>query len=173
MNSIRTDEETGRKGDSVDLPSGSKTLHVSFGPAPEMPQFSHQEMMDIQLEKNHTDSALKSFAAAVRNKFGKFSVEPGLMEELPKRKIALSDFFTVIVKDNTRKNGAEYKVLTHPLFYCSDIEAFIQLICEERGLKPEDLVVTVGLDDGQGSLKVSTHLFFYKTTFTMLGSFQK
>ena len=37
---------------------------------------------------------------------------------------------------------------------CSDLEGLVRTTLEERGTDPEDVNVFMGLDDGQGILKV-------------------
>ena len=160
INELRTDQ-TGKKGDSMDLPSGSRTLHVSIGKPVAKQQFSTEAMLRLKAQMNLSQQQTKTFAAALRTQFGRGSVAPGLMKELGQVKYKLSDFLRIKYVDMTKeKQGKETTILTHPLLYCDDVEAMILYICQERGWDPDDIMITVGIDDGQGSLKVSIILLF-------------
>ena len=41
-----------------------------------------------------------------------------------------------------------------PFFYVKDLDSFVQHILRERGLNPYETYVKVGIDDGQGKLKL-------------------
>ena len=153
MNVLRMDQ-SGKKGDSINLPSGSRNLHVSFGEPPAKKQVSLEAQLRLKTQENFSSHEMKAINAALRVELGRGSVEPGLMEELPNVKYQLADFFKVQFIDMTRKKGEEYTFLTHPLLYSSDVEALVMTAIEERGLDPDQVVLTVGIDDGQQFLKV-------------------
>ena len=153
VNELRTDE-AGRKGDSLDLPSGSQTLHVSFGKPAERRKVSTESLMKLKTRRNLSSSLVKEIAGVVRFDLGRKFVQKGLNQELIQLKDKLKDFLQVRVVLMNSKQGGD-TVLTRDLLFMDDVPSLILSVCEERGLDPEQCVITLGLDDGQQSLKVN------------------
>ena len=154
LNELRT-SEVGKKGDQLDLPSGSKTLHVEFGhKTPEKP-FTHDHMLRLKVQANLADVQCKAVGAAMRVVKSRKAVQPGLMETMAQNKFKLEEFFTVEVADMTRKKGGNITSLEVPMLYSNNVHGLLQYLHTERDLDPATAVITLGLDDGQGSLKVN------------------
>ena len=58
----------------------------------------------------------------------------------------------------TYKKGENITITPHPLLCLDDLGTLLLTVCEVRDLDPEDAVITVGVDDGQQSLKVDIHI---------------
>ena len=158
VNELRTDSNTGKKGDSLDLPSGSQSLHITFGQPPAKKQFSTEAMVKLKTQGNFSSNQCKTMAQALRVELGRKAVEPGLMEELSQVKHRLADFVRVEMVDMTYKKGENITITPHPLLCLDDLGTLLLTVCEVRDLDPEDAVITVGVDDGQQSLKVDIHI---------------
>ena len=143
----------------MDLPSGSKTLTVNFGKK-KMRQLTIEDMIRLKNSENFSSEQTLGVANAVRAAFmDRNSVEPGLQEALPNLKLNVKEFFTVKVIIMTEKGEIEESFTTHPLFFCEDLEAFIQYVIQKRGLDPNNLEIICGIDDGQKMLKVISFCF--------------
>ena len=154
LNELRT-SDVGKKGDQLDLPSGSKTLHVEFGKkTPEKP-FTHEDMLKLKVQKNLPDETCKAIGAAMRTVKGRKSVQPGMREAMAKKKFELEEFFTVEIVDMTVKKGGQVTSIQVPMLYSNDVPGLLKYVFGERDLDPATVVITLGLDDGQGSLKVN------------------
>ena len=153
VNELRTDE-AGRKGDSLDLPSGSQTLHVTFGKPAERRQIRTETLLKLKTMKNFSGSQVKAVAQVARIDLGRGGVEKGLAKELSQVKEELREFLQVKVVLVNDKQGGE-TILTRDLLCLDDVPSLILTLCAERNLDPEDCIITLGLDDGQGSLKVN------------------
>ena len=83
------------------------------------------------------------------------------MEELPNNKFKLEDFFDVEVVDMVHKKGGN--------IYTVHIPTYHYMV---RDLDPDNVIITLGLDDGQGSLKVNIALlYFFGIYFILLFDF--
>ena len=158
VNELRMNNNTGKKGDSLDLPSGSQNLHITFGQPPAKKQFSREAMVKLKTQGNFSSNQCKTLAQALRVELGRKAVEPGLMEELSQVKHRLADFLRVEEVDMTYKKGENITITPHPLLCLDDLGTLLLTVCEVRDLDPEDAVITVGVDDGQQSLKVDIHI---------------
>ena len=158
LNELRSNE-VGKKGDHLDLPSGSRTLHVEFGQRSPEKQFSHEDMLRLKAQKNFSGEQCKAMGAAMRVVYGRKAVQPGLMEELPQNKYKLQEFFDVEMVDMTQKKGANITTVQVPMLYCTDVSSLLMYLSMVRDLDPDNVIITLGLDDGQGSLKVKLFLY--------------
>ena len=160
LNEMRTNG-LGQKGDNLDLPSGSKTLHIEFGQKAPAKQFSHEDMLRLKAQKNLSNEQRKAMGAAMRVAYGRKAVQPGLMEELPNNKFKLEDFFDVEVMDMVHKKGGNITTVQVPMLYSTDVGSLFMYLCMVRDLDPDNVIITLGLDDGQGSLKVNIALLYF------------
>ena len=81
-------------------------------------------------------------------------VEVGLAEAEPLVKEDFRDFFevkTIETVRKTKKEGVTREVRN--MGFCTDIEAFVTLLCELRGI--ENVDVQFNVDDGQQAIKVT------------------
>ena len=88
---------------------------------------------------------------------GKKSVEVGLAAAEPQAKEDFREFFDVQTIQTARKTkkGAmvnEVRIMG----FCTDIEAFVTLLCELRGI--ENIDVQGNVDNGQKAIKVYLYL---------------
>ena len=104
---------------------------------------------------------------------GRKSVEPGIQQSLTQRNHQLDGLFGVKVKQMKRKptkaeqeNAQKGEVLMGPLdedgcesvhrigVSCLDVDELVLQTVRERGLNPAEVNILLGIDDGQGILKV-------------------
>ena len=156
VNELRKDE-VGKKGDQLDLPSGSQNLHITIGQPAEKPQLSADGLIRLKTSTNFSTNQCEAVTQWVRDELGRAYVEPGAREQLIHVKDRLADFFTVKVFV-IGKDGEE-STTTHHLLYCHEVVPLILSLCDIRDLDPENIVITIGLDDGQGSIKVFLNSF--------------
>ena len=83
-------------------------------------------------------------------------MEPYIRDELVKRKQLFLDYFNVEKVDFQDKHG---QPLTKPFVYCSKIKEFLEMVAMIRNKKYEELLLKVGLDSGQGHLRMTVTLF--------------
>ena len=129
--------------------------------------------------KNIYINTFRKVAAAERIIFGRSSVEPALKVALNERNHILDPLFTVkshlmnLKKDKVTKEerfenktgvsssvflSNRFSMVSFPKVFCSDLDELVTLAVHERGLDPFATTGLVGLDGGQGSLKVALTL---------------
>ena len=50
-------------------------------------------------------------------------------------------------------------IVKKPLVYVNNVPAFLEFVRLERGLTAEETMIRIGIDAGQGSLKVVANVF--------------
>ena len=66
-----------------------------------------------------------------------------------------------VKKNTTKKKKKKMKVVLvkKPLVYITNVPAFLEMIRVERGLTAEETMIRIGIDAGQGSLKIVANVF--------------
>ena len=114
-----------------------------------------------------TDNKMKVLGNYLRVNCGRNSVDK-LKDHMIERNKKLVDHFTfknveqteyvTIAEDEDvdkkKKRKKEIQKVDIPVVFAKDVEDLASLIMTERGLTPETSLVQVGIDDGQGLLKV-------------------
>ena len=132
---------------TIALASGSKHKIISFGPQPEKKKATIKDFFRLQKERNFS------------NKEEKKSVEAGLAAAEPLVQEDFREFFdvqTIKTVRKTKKGGVVSEVRN--MGFCTDIEAFVTLLCKLRGIK--NVYVQGNVDDGQNAIKVLPYLNF-------------
>ena len=62
-------------------------------------------------------------------------------------------------KKKKKKKKMKMIVVKKPLVYVTNVPAFLEMIRLERGLTAEETMIRIGIDAGQGSLKVVANMF--------------
>ena len=164
------------KGDTVTLPRvHGPPLTMTRGAIHPKPQvkFPHGSLLDLQKTQGITDKGMKGFCQWLRVHTGRDSVDPYFREAMQERNHAFENFFRhekvrfmeyytpdaegpAFGEDGSRKKKPQKQLrpVEKSLAYCTDVNAFVTEIIAERGLDPERTIVQIGLDDGQGLIKV-------------------
>ena len=149
------------RGGTVNLETGGKPLKVTVGSQPKARRFDVASMMKLQTVCNLSDKTVLKIAAAQRVVFGRKSVEPYLKRNLTDRNHKLDSLFSEKTQLMSMKKDKETKVEVHKektgVFF-NDLDQLVSLALQERGEDPRDITGLVGLDQGQGSLKVALTL---------------
>lgn len=95
---------------------------------------------------NMSEKSVRTFIANFRRKFGKNSVEPGIIEKIREATHTLDEYFEV--SSIEINNGTESKTLV----FCNKLNQFLAFVLDYRSY--EDVVIKIGIDGGAGSLKV-------------------
>ena len=143
-----------KRSGTLALPSGSKEMKVSFGEKETLPTMTHQ---DIKVIKNSTfmsNNQTKLVLGAVRTVFGRKSVEANFQAALNEETYELEQFISVKYCGATSKHKKEESEVTKSLVYCHDLEGFTKHVLETRNLDPDSYIALIGIDEGQGSIKV-------------------
>ena len=157
------------RGGEVKLSTGGKPISVSLGKSNNKPStyFSNESLNRLQLKMGATDNKMKVLANFLRINCSRSSVTK-LDQHMIDRNKLFSDQFAVknIVltknvakevdddKENKKKAKKEKVEVSVPVVYAKDPEEVACLVMSARGLSPENCVTQVGVDDGQGLLKV-------------------
>ena len=138
---------------SMALASGSKHKMISFGPQPEKKKATINDFFKLQKERNFSNKDTIAIGTWYRGLNGKKSVEAGLAAAESLVKEDFREFFdvqTIQTVRKTKKGGVVNEVRN--MGFCTDIEAFVTLLCELRGI--ENVDVQGNVDDGQNAIKV-------------------
>ena len=76
------------------------------------------------------------------------------MEQKKKQKVNDPDG-----KKKKKKKKFKTILVMKPLVYITNVPAFLEMVREARGLTAEETMVRIGIDAGQGSLKVVASVF--------------
>ena len=88
----------------------------------------------------------------------KRSVE-GKKKKLEQKKKKLKVSETEGKKKKKKKKKMKTVLVMKPLVYITNVPAFLEMVREARGLTAEETMVRIGIDAGQGSLKVVANVF--------------
>ena len=161
------------------LPTGGAPLPVMVGRSETKkkpsPHNSTEKLLRLQNKLSCSDKKIKEVAKFVRFQCGKSSVEPNLNSVLKERNHLLEEDFVgkkVLMletekvdgdddkenekKGQKRKKKCEKKEVMkeRPAVFAKDVEELIAKIMMFRNLNPLQTEVQIGIDDGQGQLKV-------------------
>ena len=104
--------------------------------------------------------------------FGRKSVEPGLrhvMEQTNKRFFNYFGYETVMVENSETNPETKVKTIFYeqkPLIFCHNIDEFVNEIFHARDLWSTTSIIRLGMDGGQGFVKVSLNIYDKETSFT-------
>lgn len=132
---------------------GSKPLELSVGKPRQSSassQFSHDNLKRMQTTLNLSDKQTLKLAGAIRTVAGKSSVEPHLAEALVESKFRFEDYYKT-VELKIVEDGEEKEVEG---VFCTDVEGLVADLIESRDIDPDLHDVHIGLDGGQGSIKI-------------------
>ena len=115
------------------------------------PLFSHQAMTRVQTALGLSDNRTLMLAKAIRSQFGRRSVETYLTKAIVERNCQLENLFELVTLNIPDKSGKEMQA---PGVFCSDVPLLIAKLIQDREIDPSAMDVHVGIDNGQGSLKV-------------------
>ena len=135
---------------------GASPLTVTIGGGKrrkESRQLTNDDLLKIKKSLGISSVKTKELAGMIRVGTGnRKAVEPGLAEALTESNRALDDLFTSEQVQLENKKGEEEE---KTLIYCNDVTQLIVRLLEHRDLDIENIDIKLGLDGGQGSLKMT------------------
>ena len=129
------------------------TVTVGKGRTREFRQLTVQDFLQVKKSLGLSCVQTKKLAFHIRAGTGnRKAVESGLAEALAESNILLDDLFTAeeVLVENKEGEGEE-----KTLVYCNDISELVLRLLEYRELDPSTTDAKLGLDKGQGSVKVT------------------
>ena len=171
------------RGGTVELPTGGRLLKITLGAKAagliqDRKFFSHKDLVQIKSNRNLSDREILGLAVDIRRVFGQGAIEPGLQAALTDKNHALDYLFDIKTKEmkgKKDKETGEYPIVSCTGVSCTDptsVDELIQLVMRERRCNPHNVKGLIGLDDGQGSMKVGftlqevSELFIYQHVLT-------
>ena len=165
LKGVYDDQNVDKEGGTVHLATGSKPLKVTLGAEAaglmgRRKFFSHKDLVQIKTNRNLSDKEILGLATDIRGVFGRNAVESGLKAAIIEKNHVLDhiyDIKTKVMKGKKDKTNGEYPSVECTGVACTDpstVEELIQIVMKERGYNPYNVKGLVGLDDGQGMLKV-------------------
>ena len=168
LKDVFQDQGASTSGGTVRLTTGGTPISASLGQAQPKPgpKFSNEALNRLQLKMGTSDDRMKILDNFLRVNCGRNSVH--LHEEyMVKRNQMLKDLFghkkinqVEYVKEKSngdekeKKKKKETREVEKTVAYAKDVEGLAQLVMEERNLDPDNVVVQIGIDDGQGLVKI-------------------
>ena len=132
------------------------TVTVGKGRTREFRQLTIQDFLQVKKSLGLSCVQTKKLAFHIRaGTRNRKAVESGLAEALAESNILLDDLFTAeeVLVENKEGEGEE-----KTLVYCNDISELVLRLLEYRGLDPNTTDAKLGLDKGQGSVKVTVNV---------------
>ena len=132
---------------------GASPLTAQIGKKSKVPrQVTSEDMIGIKKKLGLSCVQTRELAAELRVATqNRKVVESGLKEALVERNHLLEDLFICEDVQLMSSSGEEDEKV---LVYCSDVDELLRRLVESRELDEETMTVKIGLDGGQGSLKV-------------------
>ena len=158
------------RGGTANLPTGSKPISVTIGANQKSfnkTRFSAENLIKLQTAFNLSDRTTLGIAGAMRVVNGRNSVEPNIQSKLVERNHRYDDLFEIKtlemkqkVKKGEENNNKDLdqsgcRTVFRTGVVCSDPDRLVQTKIAEEGLNVHKALVKVGLDGGQGMLKVA------------------
>ena len=171
------DRGANASGGSISLATGAtggnKQMMVTAGGRHESlkppVRFSHETMARLQLKMGGSDRVIKTVGHFLRVHEGRTCIEENFAESLTERNTKYESFFdhtmitfTEYYTDEAEKGDGDKKKkkkkltreVSKPLAFCNDVDGLAEEVMRHRGLEPAKTKVQLGIDDGQGLVKV-------------------
>jgi hypothetical protein len=170
LKEVFEDQGASTSGGTVRLTTGGTPILASLGQAQPKPgpKFDNEALNRLQLKMGESDNKMKILDNFLRVHCGRSSVH--LHEEyMIERNQMLKEFFghkkitqVEYVKEKAnsketekkKKKKKETREVEKTVAYAKDVEVLAQVVMEERNLDPDNVVVQIGIDDGQGLVKI-------------------
>ena len=158
------------RGGTTKLRTGGKPITATLGkpkvkPAP---KFTNEVLTKLQMKMNTSDRKMNTLANFLRIHCGRDSVNKledhmthrnqKLMEHFDATKVLQTKYVTETDDNGKKKRKRSTKEEEVPVVFANDVEDLVGLIMEERKLDANHTVGQVGIDDGQGLLKIMLSL---------------
>ena len=169
LREVAEQQGTSTRGGIVTLTTGGTRLSATLGTAGKKqsaPRFSNEVLDRLQLKTGMSDNNMKVLDNCLRVVCGRSSVS-NHEQHMKERNTKLTDLFdhTHIVlteyvteeKDTEGEKKQKKKTtcdVQKPVVYVKDVEQFASLVMAHRNLQPADSLVQIGIDDGQGQVKI-------------------
>ena len=152
--------ETGASSETVLLNTfGPNKLSVLVGKSSNpKPFFDSEKIKKLQLKTHMPDRKVKEVAKMIRSVSGRKSVEPNIEKKMSDENKVLKPFFKESTLPVQAKNPGNDETQTVKGIVCADTEEFLSLVLYHRTESFADIDVKIGIDSGQGFLKVTASM---------------
>lgn len=148
---------------TVKLSTGGPKLVVSLGKPQDQKQITSGTLFNIKRDLDLPESSISTILKHVRKDVGRSGVESKSSEKILSRSHSLNNYYTVEKVDfqETVKIGNKKicQIVSKDFVFVKDPTELVNHICHERSIHVQDALVRVGIDGGQGSLKVIMNIF--------------
>lgn len=139
-------------GKPTEITVGKQKIHQSS-------VLTSEDVRMMTEKNNYTQTQVKNFLADYRNKNGRQSVEPYIVEGILQSKKELKSFYSAELVDFFAKDPDvglfEYDLDPQPMVFCHNLEGLLCHIASERKMDVKDILKLVGLDRGQGHTQLT------------------
>ena len=118
------------------------------------PVFSFEKMLEISQSISLSQRQTKILATGVRSIVGKSRVEPNIEQKMSEAAHRLDKHFVSTPLELEVKEEGVSVVKIVPFFHVPCVEDFVNDLMASRKLDPHKQDVKIGMDDGQGKLKI-------------------
>ena len=169
LREVAQEQGSSTRGGMVTLTTGGTPLSATLGKTAKQqtaPRFSNEVLDRLQLKAGLSDNTMKTVDNFLRVTCGRSSVS-NHKQHMKERNTMLAELFdhTEIVLTEyvteEKEGGDEKKVrkkatsdVQKPVVYVKDVEQFASMVMAKRNLSPADSLVQIGIDDGQGQVKI-------------------
>ena len=151
------------KGGTAKLTTGGTSLQATLGkPAGKpAPKFTNESLSRLQIKMGTSDNKMNVLGNFLRINCGRSSVVE-LADHMTERNKKLQDHFDVTLLAQTEyvteevdgKKKKTTREVDLPVVFAKDVESLAGFIMRERNLDPINTVAQIGIDDGQGAVKI-------------------
>ncbi|XP_065681336.1 uncharacterized protein LOC124811459 [Hydra vulgaris] len=148
---------------TVTLSTGGTTLSLQIGKKPTLKTISTQTFYNIKRKHDMSDCTIDSIAMELRKDLGRLGVESNSSKKIKIMSHALDNYYSVekveFLSKNKVKENKTIETVIKDLVCVKDPVSLVNHVCIARGLVVENVIISIGIDSGQGSLKVIMNVF--------------
>ncbi|XP_047129471.1 uncharacterized protein LOC124809426 isoform X1 [Hydra vulgaris] len=148
---------------TITLSTGGTPLSLQIGKKPTLKTISTQTFYNIKRKHDMSDYTIDSIAMELRKDLGRLGVESNSSKKNKIMSHALNNYYSVekveFLSKNKVKENKTIETVIKDLVYVKDPVSLVNHVCIARGLEVENVIIRIGIDSGQGSLKVIMNVF--------------
>ncbi|XP_047129732.1 uncharacterized protein LOC124809690 [Hydra vulgaris] len=148
---------------TVTLSTGGTPLSLQIGKKPTLKTISTQTFYNIKRKHDISDCTIDSIAMELRKNLGRLGVESNSSKKIKIMSHALDNYYSVekveFLSKNKVKENKTIETVIKDIVYVKDPVSLVNHVCIARGLEVENVIIRIGIDSGQGSLKVIMNVF--------------
>ncbi|XP_047137177.1 uncharacterized protein LOC124813752 [Hydra vulgaris] len=153
LKTIIGDEKQGK----VKLSTCGTSLHVHLREIISPKKISLDTVFNIKKLHDLPECVIKSMLTEIRKDVDRSGFETNVEIGVNKKSHSINQFYCI--QQSTFQQGTNHTEVQKDLVYVESIPMLVDEICKQRDIVLQESIVRIGIDGGQGSIKVVMNLF--------------